>query len=422
MRKGLWSLAAALLLLVGMWGIASAAEAPDLTGECTFRLCSTKWRESLMTDRKYTSYWESNKMRQPWITLTCEKPIYGLYLCFRQLPESFEIQVQTVPSEGEEPSWVPLQQGETRFHHSFYALEGVYALRIASTQQSAHKLSFNELFAFGEGEIPAWVQRWEPTEEKADILFFSAHPDDELIFLGGAIPTYAAERKKRVVVAYLSYSNTTRRSEALNGLWAMGLRHYPEFGGFRDAYSKNAKDAYQKLGKKKVLAWVTEMYRRHQPEVVVTHDLNGEYGHGQHKMMADAAIQAYSLAADPAEYAESAARYGVWQAKKLYVHLYGEESQQTRFDWTVPLESLGGKTGLEAASEAYALHVTQAGAEVKINRKWHKLSVEETGAAYDNTAFGLYASQVGPDETHTDFLEHIEDSAEGIPETETKSE
>lgn len=422
MRKGLWSLAAALLLLVGIWGTASAAEAPDLTGECTFRLCSTKWRESLMTDRKYTSYWESSQMRQPWIALTCEKPVYGLYLCFRQLPESFEIQVQTVPPEGEEPEWVPLLQGDTRFHHSFYKLDGVYTFRIASTQKKAHKLSFNELFVFGEGEIPEWVQRWEPTEEKADILFFSAHPDDELIFLGGAIPTYAAEKKKRVVVAYLSYSNTTRRSEALNGLWALGVRHYPEFGGFRDAYSKNAKDAYQKLGKKKVLAWVTEMYRRHQPEVVVTHDLNGEYGHGQHKMMADAAIQAYSLAADPAEYTESAALYGVWQAKKLYVHLYGEESQQTRFDWTVPLESLGGKTGLEAASEAYALHVTQAGAEVKINKKWHKLSVEETGAAYDNTAFGLYASQVGPDETHTDFLEHIEDSADGIPETEKKSE
>ena len=69
MRKGLWSLAAALLLLVGIWGTASAAEAPDLTGECTFRLCSTKWRESLMTDRKYTSYWESSQMRQPWIAL-----------------------------------------------------------------------------------------------------------------------------------------------------------------------------------------------------------------------------------------------------------------------------------------------------------------------------------------------------------------
>ena len=74
----------------------------------------------------------------------------------------------------------------------------------------------------------------------------------------------------------------------------------------------------------------------------------------------------------------------------------------------MPLESLGGKTGIEAASEAYALHKTQEGAEVKINKKWQKLSVEITGEAYSNTTFGLYASEVGPDETHTDFLENIE--------------
>ena len=401
-------LAAAVLLLAGT---ALAAEAPDLTGACAFRLCSTKWNESLMTDGKYTSYWESNKIRNPWISISSETPMHGLYLCWRQMPESYEIQVlreNAESSEEKKEDWVTLAEGETRFQHSFYALNGEKAVRVFAAGKKSQKIGFNEVFVFGEGEIPDWVQRWEPTEEKADILFFSAHPDDELIFLGGAIPTYAAEKGKRVVVAYLSWSNTTRRSEALNGLWALGVRHYPEFGGFRDAYSKSAKDAYGKLGKDKVLKWVTELYRRHQPEVVVTHDLNGEYGHGQHKMMADAAIQGYELAANPEKYPESAATWGTWQVRKLYVHLYGDETNQTRFDWNVPLESLGGKTGIEAASEAYALHKTQEGAEVKINKKWQKLSVETTGEAYSNTTFGLYASEVGPDETHTDFLENIE--------------
>ena len=219
----------------------------------------------------------------------------------------------------------------------------------------------------------------------------------------------SAERKKRVVVAYLSYSNPARRSEALNGLWTLGVRHYPEFGGFRDKWSNKLAEAYKTLGQEKVLAWVTEMYRKHQPEVVVTHDLNGEYGHGQHKLTADAAIQGYSLAANPAEYPESAAKYGPWQVKKLYVHLYGEEDSRTRFDWTVPLESMGGKTGLELAAEAYAMHVTQTNASVKIHGKWERLSVEVTGSAFPNTDFGLYATEVGPDETRSDFLEHIEE-------------
>ena len=71
---------------------------------------------------------------------------------------------------------------------------------------------------------------------------------------------------------------------------------------------------------------------------------------------------------------------------------------------------MGGKTGLEVAREAYDMHVTQASAKVKIRGKWHLLSVDETGTVFSNTTFGLYASQVGPDETHTDFLEHIENN------------
>ena len=414
MRKGIWIpiLAAALLMICAAAG---AQEARDITAECRFKLCYSSRYETSMTDRKYTTYWENKKSKTAWFTVTSATPIHGVYLCFRQLPESFELQV---PAEGTgtetdgktaEPEWMTVLQGDTRFQHSYYPLEGVTTLRVLSASEKSHTMGVSEIFVFGEGDVPDWVQRWEPTEEKADILFFSAHPDDELIFLGGAIPTYAAEKGRRVVVAYLSYSNPARRSEALNGLWTLGLRHYPEFGGFRDKWSNKAADAYRLLGKDKVLSWVTEMIRKHQPEVVVTHDLNGEYGHGQHKMMGDAAVRAYSLAADPGEYPASADRYGVWQVKKLYVHLYGDESNQTRFDWNVPLESMGGKTGLELAAEAYAQHVTQTTASVKIRGKWERLSVEVTGSAFSNTTFGLYATEVGPDETHQDFLEHIDD-------------
>ena len=407
MRRTVWIIALALWMLVAGGAVLAEEipEAPDLTEQCTFVLCPSKFGEARLKNGDYTKGWESNKIRNPYVAILSEKPIYGLYLCFRQMPTSYELQVKT--GEGKD-DWKTLMPGDTRFHHTFYELDGVRGVRIWSTQEKAHVMGFNEIYVFGQGRIPDWVQRWEETEGKADILFFSAHQDDELIFLGGAIPTYAVEREKRVVVAYMALYNGTRGSEALNGLWSMGVRHYPEFSGFKDTFSANARDAYKKLGKDKVLAWVTEMYRKHQPEVVVTHDLNGEYGHGQHKMTADAAIQGYELAADPDKYPESAALYGTWQAKKLYVHLYGDETNQTRFDWNIPLEKLGGKTGLQAAIDAFALHKSQETAEAKIHGKWRRLSVEEHGTAYSNTTFGLYASQVGPDETHTDFLEHID--------------
>ena len=92
------------------------------------------------------------------------------------------------------------------------------------TSEKKTALRINDLFVLSEGDLPDWVQVWQPTEEKADILFLSTHPDDELIFFGGAIPTYAVEQQRKVVVAYFTRSNTTRSSELLNGLWHMGVR------------------------------------------------------------------------------------------------------------------------------------------------------------------------------------------------------
>ena len=400
-KRRIFLLAALLLCLLAL-GHAAGEEAENITGQCHFRLCSTQRKYTTMTDGKYTTYWESNKIHQPWVAVESEKPIHGLYLCFRKMPDSFVIQV------GDGENWKTVLDGDTRFQHTWYELDGVYHVRVLSTDEKKLNMGFNEIFVFGEGETPSWVQRWEEPEEKADVMFVMAHPDDELLFLGGAIPTYDTEMGKRVVVAYLSWSNTTRRSEALNGLWAMGVRHYPEFGGFTDSYSSKVEQAYKKLGEDKVLAWVTELFRKYRPEVVVTHDLEGEYGHGQHKMIADACVRCYDLAADGEQYPESANSWGAWQVRKLYVHLYGDEAERTQFDWNVPLASFGGKTGLEVAIEGYAQHKTQEGKGIKIRGKFHRFSVEETGTMYPNTSFGLYDSTVGPDETHTDFLEHID--------------
>ena len=425
MRKGIiLTLLTALLLLSCLLTCAAAEEAPDLTSSCTFKVSSGKGRLNRLTDGDYRTYWESSESRNPYVEITSETPMYGLYLCFQKIPDYYELQIPD-----EEGNWVTFSTPDMRFHHVYYPLQGATRLRIDASSSGKTVMGFNEVFVLGSGEVPDWVQRWEPTPEKADILFLAAHPDDELLFFGGAIPTYAVERKNRVVVAYLSYSNTTRRSEALNGLWSMGVRNYPVFGHFRDAYSRKLQDAYEAVkkggtngsaGKKEVWTWMTALFRQYKPEVVVTHDLDGEYGHGQHIMTADAAIECYAKAADPSEYPESAAQYGTWQIKKLYIHLYGDETNQTAFDWNQPLASLGGKTGLQAASDAYKLHVTQAKAGFKQRGVKHIFSVEETGGEdyFPNTVFGLYFSEVGPDTAHDDFLEHIEITAPEPQETE----
>lgn len=395
MKKWLMAL---LTLLALSLSVAFAAEANDITEDCKFKVCSSGRKYTLMTDKKYTSYWESNKIKTPWIAITAPegKPIAGLYVCFGNMPESWEIQTS---DDGKD--WFTAVPGDTRFLHAYVALpQPAQHVRLAVTSEKKTALRINDLFVLSEGDLPDWVQVWQPTEEKADILFLSTHPDDELIFFGGAIPTYAVEQQRKVVVAYFTRSNTTRSSELLNGLWHMGVRTYPVIGNFKDSYAKNLKAAYKSAGGKgKVNEWIVGLYRQYKPEVVVTQDTNGEYGHKQHMMIADAAQNCIALAANEDEFTASTIAYGTWQVKKLYLHLYPEN--QITFDWTVPLKSMNGATGIELAEEAYTLHKTQASSG---------MSVTETGTKYDNRVFGLAFTTVGEDVRKDDFLENIYDA------------
>ncbi len=392
-----WLIALLTLLALSL-SVAFAAEANDITEDCKFKVCSSGRKYTLMTDKKYTSYWESNKIRTPWIAITAPegKPIAGLYVCFGNMPESWEIQTS---DDGKD--WFTAVPGDTRFLHAYVALpQPAQHVRLAVTSEKKTALRINDLFVLSEGDLPDWVQVWQPTEEKADILFLSTHPDDELIFFGGAIPTYAVEQQRKVVVAYFTRSNTTRSSELLNGLWHMGVRTYPVIGNFKDSYAKNLKAAYKTAGGKgKVNEWIVGLYRQYKPEVVVTQDTNGEYGHKQHMMIADAAQNCIALAANEDEFTASTIAYGTWQVKKLYLHLYPEN--QITFDWTVPLKSMNGATGIELAEEAYTLHKTQASSG---------MSVTETGTKYDNRVFGLAFTTVGEDVRKDDFLENIYDA------------
>lgn len=392
-----WLIALLTLLALSL-SVAFAAEANDITEDCKFKVCSSGRKYTLMTDKKYTSYWESNKIKTPWIAITAPegKPIAGLYVCFGNMPESWEIQTSDDGTD-----WFTAVPGDTRFLHAYVALpQPAQHVRLAVTSEKKTALRINDLFVLSEGDLPDWVQVWQPTEEKADILFLSTHPDDELIFFGGAISTYAVEQQRKVVVAYFTRSNTTRSSELLNGLWHMGVRTYPVIGNFKDSYAKNLKAAYKTAGGKgKVNEWIVGLYRQYKPEVVVTQDTNGEYGHKQHMMIADAAQNCIALAANEDEFTASTIAYGTWQVKKLYLHLYPEN--QITFDWTVPLKSMNGATGIELAEEAYTLHKTQASSG---------MSVTETGTKYDNRVFGLAFTTVGEDVRKDDFLENIYDA------------
>lgn len=244
------------------------------------------------------------------------------------------------------------------------------------------------IYAFTDGDFPDFVQEWKPSCSEADILVFSTHADDEILFLGGVLATYGGEQELPVQVCYMTnYWNGLhiREHEKLDGLWESGIRNYPVNGDFDDIYSETLEAAKKTYNYEDVLEYVTEQIREFRPNVVVTQDLNGEYGHGGHMLLASTVTEAVCNSMDASFYPEQAARLGTWDVPKTYLHLYDESP--IWLDLNTPLDKLGGRTAIETAKDAYLKHVSQ---------QWCWFYVSDT-YQYSCAKFGLYRTTVGPD-------------------------
>lgn len=378
----------ALLLLPAVSGAASQAQ--DITAACEIRTSGGN-DVARLYDRQYTTRWTGRERRETWIECTTDEatPAGCLYVCFAVMPDEWRVETQV------DDEWVPLVSGGTDYMHTCVELGGVTHFRLWARFDKAQSLIINELFVLGEGDLPSWVQVWEPAPEKADLMVLAAHPDDELLYFGGLLPTYATEQGKKTVVVYMTDSNTTRMSELLNGLWEVGVHSYPVIGPFYDGYSYSLEEGYRKWPKAQARAFVMEQIRHYRPDVVVSHDVNGEYGHGAHRVCADVALYCVQNCMRLDVESESAAEYGLWTVQKLYLHLYGDDPLE--LDWNVPLSSLGGRTGLQAAQDAYALHVTQQNTNYVVTDE----------GPYSCALFGLAYTTVGKDVARNDLFENV---------------
>lgn len=246
---------------------------------------------------------------------------------------------------------------------------------------------------------------WLPECEKADVLVFATHPDDEVLFLGGAIADLTDRGYSVQVVHMMNYSlsHPVREQERMNGIWALGVRNLPVAGRFNAQYKDGLMLFDGTIVDNSALTeYCAEMIRRFKPLVVITQDFNGEYGHLRHKLLAAAVAQAVDGSADPDFCPESAEQYGVWDVSKAYFHLYGEG--RITLDLRKPLASFDGRSALQVAKDAYLKHESQQWC-------WFYVSddPEDEHAAEINCAeFGLYRSTVGPDTPGAgDMMEHI---------------
>lgn len=301
--------------------------------------------------------------------------------------------------------------GQNSFLHEYIELEEDNINEITITYNN--KVQISEIYCFTEGEVPQWVQKWKVQNGNVDLMLFSTHSDDEHLFFAGLLPTYVAQNKNVQVIYLTNHNdNPTRLHEQLDGLWTVGVTNYPIIGEFPDAYAKSLDGAIANLKKSEytqedVIKFQVEQIRKYKPLVIVGHDINGEYSHGQHMLNADSLKQAIEKSND-SEYKDST--YEIWQTPKLYLHLYSEK--QITMNYDTPLEYFNGKTAYQMSKLGYLKHKSQ---QYTWFTKWlngtnNSYTSATQISTYSPTQFGLYYSSVGEDVNKNDMFENINKS------------
>ncbi len=86
-------------------------------------------------------------------------------------------------------------------------------------------------------------------------------------------------------------------------------------------YSKSADETFSVWGKDSILHDVIKVYRKFQPDVIITRFPPDERaGHGHHTASAMLAIEAFTKAADPKIFPKQLDALSVWQSKRLYTN------------------------------------------------------------------------------------------------------
>ncbi len=369
-------------------------EAEEITRLCTIVPATGKKNFKKCLDNSYKTYWRSGGGKGAVITVTVPEGQFasGVWFQWYDHPHAAALQVQD-----ENGVWTECDHSDGLYLSDYLELpELTTHFRIANASGVSSPFPLAELHIFGAGTRSRKAQVWEPPAEKADLMIVVAHPDDEVLWMGGMMPTYAGEQGKSCQVCMMVPTLPRRRLELLDCLWTCGVRNYPVWGRFRDTFSYSLTKQYKSWGKNNVWKLITGWIRRFRPDVLVTHDFGGEYGHGAHRVCADAVSHCLSAAANEKKYTDSAKEYGTWDVPKCYIHLYSENVID--LDWRIPLEAFDGKTSFEVAEEGFRCHISQQ------NTDYH---VEDSGP-WDNSLFGLYRSLVGEDVQKNDLFENLE--------------
>ncbi|WP_409238045.1 N-acetyl-1-D-myo-inositol-2-amino-2-deoxy-alpha-D-glucopyranoside deacetylase [Streptomyces sp. PA5.6] len=295
------------------------------------------------------------------------------------------------------------------------------------------------------------------------LLLVHAHPDDESITTGATMAKYAAEgahvtlvtctlgEEGEVIPAGLAHLAADRDDslgahrvgELAAAMKEVGVTDHRFLGGpgrYRDSgmmgVEQNSRPgAFWSADLDEAAAHLVEVIREVRPQVLVTYDPDGGYGHPDHIQAHRVAMRAADLAADPAFHADLGAPHTI---DKIYWNRAPRSVVEERFDWMsgalrdspfgtpavvadVPgvtdderiTTEIDGRPYLTAKAAAMAAHVTQ----ITVSGPLFILSNELAQPIFDVEYYELVRGEASAEGTsrETDLfagLERVTDMAE----------
>jgi N-acetyl-1-D-myo-inositol-2-amino-2-deoxy-alpha-D-glucopyranoside deacetylase len=179
-----------------------------------------------------------------------------------------------------------------------------------------------------------------PSRRARRLLLVHAHPDDESINNGATMARYAAEGARVTLVtctrgelgevippalAHLSGDalgehRVRELAAAMDTLGVTDVRLLGGAGRYRDSGMRGLADnenpdCLWQADLDEAAGYLVEVIREVRPQVLVTYDENGGYGHPDHIQAHRIAMRAAELAADPTAFPEAGE---VWEIAKVY--------------------------------------------------------------------------------------------------------
>lgn len=239
------------------------------------------------------------------------------------------------------------------------------------------------------------------TTSPRTLMAVHAHPDDEAIGTGGILARYAAEGVRTVLVtctrgevgeivdptvAHVDNLADVREAElrAACAELSVGALH---FLGYRDSGMMGTPDnehadCFWQADLDEATGRLVAVIRQERPQVLVTYNANGMYGHPDHIQAHRVTTAAFAAAGDPARYPEQ--DLAPWQPAKLYHTAFVREGLREfsamaavvgitlpfdpdEIDWFTPASEVTTLVDVRAYAgvkrAALALHRSQVGPE-----------------------------------------------------------